>query len=221
MVVPIHKTNSQDMPIVANLKPRLDAVLARLQAAVATSLARTLPSASPEHDAASARCLHVTSLVGDLSLANSAVRQHLIAPALMPAVASISAGASLPAFLATAQEDLEPVLERLLAMPAHHPDLQAVFEPLGACVLAEVHSTMTTHLPAAFSAGVPATFHANYTACTRFVAWLEGRALTSAAVFSLREGPAYAAFFKAWSLPVYMSLRFQEIAGVYATAKIF
>lgn len=65
----------------------------------------------------------------------------------------------------------------------------------------------------AFSAGVPATFHANFLAGQAFLAQLEGLCPSRAAVDQLRGSDAWAAWAKRWNLSVYFSLIYQDIAG--------
>lgn len=98
-------------------------------------------------------------------------------------------------------------------MCAQHPDLAASVDPLGSCLLPELHACLSAHMPSVFSSGVPATFHGNYSSSVAFLRWLESRAESAAEVRAFRACAAYATFTKAWNLAVYFSLQFQDIAG--------
>lgn len=87
------------------------------------------------------------------------------------------------------------------------------FNLLGGAILAEVDTQLAAHLSGVYSPGVPDTFHGNYLAAMTFLTSLESQCQTQASVAAFRECAAYATFSKRWNLPVYYSLRFQEVAG--------
>jgi hypothetical protein len=66
-----------------------------------------------------------------------------------------------------------------------------------------------------FSPGNPTSFQSNYLAGQALLAELEGLASSRAAVERLRGSTAAAGWAKRWNLPVYFSLVYQDIAGVW------
>jgi Domain of unknown function (DUF3510) len=214
-----YMSKGSTLPLVIALKPRADSAAARLSGALLAALAVVLPLTSGEAETAARRCIHSCGLVGDIALAHEAVRAVLLRPALAHAASAAGGGdrdaaaASLLApFLDAAKAELQPLLKRQSAMVVERPDLAPSFDLLGDCVLAETHAAIKEHLPSAFSSAAPVSFHANFTAATEFLRWLEGHAASKAALQLLRGGAARAAFTKEWSLPVYYSLVFQEVA---------
>lgn len=84
------------MAIIAGLQVRLDAVMKLLEAAMSSILALTLPSVAPDDDAATTRCLHASSLLGNLAVSNRALRERLVAPALATALQETRDSGQLP-----------------------------------------------------------------------------------------------------------------------------
>eukprot|EP00041_Stephanoeca_diplocostata_P005134 m.56761 g.56761 ORF g.56761 m.56761 type:complete len:713 (-) comp15593_c0_seq2:442-2580(-) len=81
---------------------------------------------------------------------------------------------------------------------------------------AEVAEALS-RIPAIFASGIADDFHAHFTTTETFLNEFEALCRTQQSVEHLRAHPAYVAFRKRWSLPVYFQLRFQEIAGAFET----
>jgi hypothetical protein len=213
-------TKGGSVPLINDLKPRVATATERLAAVLRATLAVVLPLTSPDADAAAKRCIHSCSLIGNIATAHDAVRTVLLRPALEEAAAAADGGANhagtvcapLATFFAEARTCLKPLLHRIGSTIAERPEMAQSFDILGACTLAEVHAVIKRHLPGAFSPAVPAAFHANFTASTAFLQWLEGLAPAGATVQLFRGGAERASFTKEWNLAIYFSVRFQEIA---------
>ncbi|KAL4420915.1 hypothetical protein ABPG77_001256 [Micractinium sp. CCAP 211/92] len=208
-----------ELEFMRQLQPRIDGAAAALQGYLDTALAATLQSQSP---VALSVCLHAYAAIARPQAAEAVVRSALVAPVVRQAVAEQNSkaplagpasGAQLGEVLAAVTKGLgaqcAPFLEHTLSQPS----ASQAFDFLGGSLLAEVHAALEEGMPGVFSAGVPAHFHSNFQAAMRFIEALEGYCTQQAQVEAFRGSGAYAAFMKRWNLPVYFSLRFQDIAG--------
>ncbi|PRW51049.1 conserved oligomeric Golgi complex subunit 2 [Chlorella sorokiniana] len=214
-----YAARGQELEFMRALQPRIDGAAEQLQGSLDAALAATLGSQSP---VALGVCLHAYAAIARPQAAEAVVRQTLVAPVVQRVVAEQKAksplagpagGAQLSEVLAAVSEGLKercsPFLEHTLSQPA----AAQAFNFLGGSLLAEVLAALEDSLPGMFSAGVPATFHANFQAAVRFLDSLEAFCTTQQQVEQLRASPAYTAWMKKWSLPVYFSLRFQDIGA--------
>ena len=212
-----YMTEGSSIPVIQGLGPRVSSVTSNLKAVIMATLKTTLAKSSPGNDSSASSCMHASSLIMDMEVAHTAVQDCLIQPAVARAVTASASNAPnevvrFPAFLQSAQAELEPQIQRVNGMLSHHPDLAATFDLLGTCVLGAVHSAIKCHMPGSVSPAVPDTFHRNYTAAMAFVAWLEDCSSTEGALKLLHNSEPRATFNKAWNLAVYFSLQFQDIA---------
>ncbi|EFN56656.1 hypothetical protein CHLNCDRAFT_57543 [Chlorella variabilis] len=209
----------QELEFMRQLQPRIDGAAEQLQLSLDGALAVTLQSQSP---VALGVCLHAYAAIARPQAAEAVVRATLVAPVVHQAVADQkakaqvggpSAGTRLGDVLAAVTEGLKAQCAPFLEHTMSQPSTSQPFDFLGGSLLAEVQAALEESLPGVFSAGVPATFHANFQAALRFVDALEGYCTTQAQVEAFRGSAAYGAFMRRWNLPVYFSLRFQDIAG--------
>ena len=203
------------MAFAAAAEARTGAAKGQLAALLETALARALRA---RHTPASLRCLHAFLDLALPERAERAVREVLVAPAVQAALADAKASAGadggLPGVLARVERSVEAACGALLREAAAPGSGLGALDLLGGAVLAEVSSSLATALPAAFSPGNPAAFHANFIAASRWLEGLEGAYCADrAGVDALRAGPAHAAFLRRWNLAVYCSLLVQELAG--------
>ncbi|CAG9460595.1 unnamed protein product [Pedinophyceae sp. YPF-701] len=89
---------------------------------------------------------------------------------------------------------------------------------LAAAVVPAVADAIRTRMPAVLSPGIPAAFLASFRAGATFLAELESLCETAADVRALRGSAAVAEFQGQWNLSVYVSLRFQDVAGTVERA---
>ncbi|PSC75738.1 conserved oligomeric Golgi complex subunit 2 [Micractinium conductrix] len=215
-----YSAKGDELEFMRQLRPRIKAAAEALQGYLDEALAATLQSQSP---VALSVCLHAYAAIARPQAAEAVVRATLVAPVVQRAMAHqkaaaplsgpAAAGPQLGAVLGAVSEGLNAQCAPFLEHTLSQASTSQAFDFLGGALLAEVHAALEESLPGVFSAGVPANFHANFLAATSFIEGLEGYCTTAAQVEAFRGSAAAAAFWKRWNLPVYFSLRFQDIAG--------
>lgn len=221
MVFPV---NAEDLGLIKSMRPRIQAATSRLQAELDSALRMALEG---KHNTPLSICLHAYSALGLPQAAEQVVRQCLVTPTVRSALVSFksrhqtpagsTAGSSQPAVLPQVLpgmvQELQGKMSSMLSQALASSAASQSFDFLGGAVLPDIVAELEESLPGVFSPGIPAVFHGNYQAGMRLLDSLESQCSSTAQVEQFRQCAAYEAFMKKWSLPVFFSLQFQDIAG--------
>ncbi|KAK9806115.1 hypothetical protein WJX72_002159 [[Myrmecia] bisecta] len=213
----------KDLPFIQALEPRISAATQKLGELLSQGLKAALQT---HNSSATLHCLHAYAAIGDTAAAEQVVRRCMVSPFVHQLLAEHKQGNpragsgadSLAQVLQPIAAEVRSRCGELLDTTMSPQSGLLAFNFLGNAILAEVDEALADSLPGAFSPGVPTAFLANYAAAMQFLEQLEGYAATRASLEALRKSASYDAFLKRWKLPVYFSLRFQEIAGALDSA---
>jgi len=205
-----YAANSQGFPLVEAMLPRIR----HAEEELINSLRACLRSALERRDqVVSLHCLLAYAAMDDAAGGEADVRNVLIIPAVRKLLSAIPASSDVNLLYKKLYDGLKKECAFFMELIHHQHAGMNMFDFLGNSLLSELDAALSELHPAMFSAGVPATFLANYNASLRFLEKLETHCLTRAALQAFRSSAAMTSFLKRWNQNVYFKLRFQEIAG--------
>lgn len=217
-----YEAKGAGIPFLERLKPRMDDARNNLQARLAEGLEAALEH---HNDAAVVVALHSYAAIADTAGAEAVVRRLVAKPLVAKALHNHqctnqrTASESLSGALAEILQGVEQYLGSLIESAAAPNSGLHAFDFLGACLLPEVDEAIAAALPGCFSPGVPSVFLASYCAAFDFLVTLEASHVHSSRALSVfRAAPAGEKLLRRWNLPIYFSIRFQEIASALDAA---
>ena len=204
-----YQKQGKDLPLIRDLADRIEYCELKLMTLVQTALIDGLMEKNAN---IVSHCLHACTAIGKLDVIETAIRSICIQPAVEKAIEGGS------------EEDFSTMLQRVtdvafescayvLELTRDADSGLHSYDFVAGTILAEVDSQLSATQSNAFSPGIPKVFIKNYRAAMNFLHRLENSAPTIASLNQFRASKHVEVFMKRWNLPVYFSLRFQELAG--------
>lgn len=163
-------------------------------------------------------CLHLYFTVNKVSLAHEIVRESIVSPTISKIISEDSLQNEpggleklYSKVLLSINRDLKYLLN-LTQDPSKDVHVKG-FDFMIHSVWPEIEERLELNLKSIYSPGNPDTFFKCYMTTLSFLDKLEEYCITDTSVSNLRNLKSYQNFLHYWNLPVYYTLRFQELGG--------
>ncbi|KAA0717917.1 Conserved oligomeric [Triplophysa tibetana] len=213
-----HAVQSKGMPLLDKVRPRIAGITAMLQESLEGLLIQGLQTSNVD---IVRHCLRTYATIDKTRDAEALVGQVLVKPYMDEVI--------VDQLVKSNPNGLKMMYAKLLEFVPHHcrllrevtggavssdkADIVPGYDFLVNSVWPEIIRGIEERLPSLFSPGNPDVFYERYIVSMDFVRKFERQCGSQASVKRLRAHASYQSFHNKWNLPVYIQLRFKEIAG--------